>query len=128
MNQAETLRKFRIRTTLFMTAYVAVNVAAITGAFDGAKPPGTWGLAMAVTAPIIGQIWSMLAWMRDSDEFIRAIAAKRFIVATGVAVGISSMWGFMELFAGTRHISAAMFYPLLMVSFALVTPFIKTSH
>lgn len=107
---------------------MAVNVAAITGAFDGLKPPGTWGLALVVTAPIIGHIWATLAWMRDSDEFVRALAAKRFVVATGATLAIVSIWGFMELYAKAPHVSAAMVYPLLWASFGLSSSFIRTSH
>ena len=125
---SETNRKYLIRTFLFMGAYVAVNIAAITGAFDGMKPPGTWAFALVVTAPVIGHLWAVLAWMRDSDEFVRALAAKRFIVATGATLAIVSIWGFMELYAKAPHVSAAMVYPLLWASFGFVSPFIRTSH
>ena len=125
---SETNKKYFIRASLFMGAYVAVNVAAITGAFDGMRPPGTWFFSLVVAAPVIGHIGSYLVWMRDSDEFVRALTAKRFIVATGVALAIASIWGFMELYAKAPHISAAMVYPLLWASFAIVSPFIRTSH
>ncbi len=108
--------------------YLAFNVAAITGAFEGARPPGTWGLAFAVCAPVIGLIWTHLAWMRDSDEFVRAVHAKRFIVAMGIAMAVSSAWGFLEIYAGVRHISPAMILPLFYVGYGLVSPFIRTSH
>ncbi len=121
-------KKYRIRATLFMAAYIAVNVAAITGAFDNMKSPGTWFFSLVVAAPVIGHIWTFLIWMRDSDEFVRTLAAKRFIVATGVTLAIASIWGFMELYAKAPHVSAAMVYPLLWAAFGLVSPFIRTSH
>ena len=121
-------RKHGIRTAYFMGGYVAVNVAAITGAFDDMRPPATWFFALIVAAPIIGQICSILAWMRESDEFIRALAAKRFIVAAGITLALSSAWGFMELYAAAPHVSAAMVFPLFCAAFGLVTPFIRTSH
>jgi putative oxidoreductase len=125
---SETHKKYLIRASLFMGAYVAVNIAAITGAFDDMKPPGTWAFALVVAAPVIGHIWAFLVWMRDSDEFLRSLAAKRFIVAAGVALAVTSIWGFMELYAKAPHISAAMVYPLLWAAFGIVTPFIRTSH
>lgn len=125
---SETNRKYLIRAFLFLGAYVAMNVAAITGAFDGMKPRGAWGFSLVVAAPIIGHIWSYLVWMRDSDEFVRTLAAKRFIVATGVTLAITSIWGFMELYAKAPHVSPAMVYPLLWAAFGIVTPFIRTSH
>ena len=128
MTQTENNKKYFIRSFLFMAAYVAVNAAAITGAFDGMKPPGTWAFSLVVAAPIIGHLWAVLAWMRDSDEFVRALAAKRFVVAAGVAIAIASMWGFMEIYAKAAHVSAAMIYPLLWVAFGTVSPFIRTTH
>lgn len=125
---AQTNKKYLIRAALFMGAYVAINLAAITGAFDDMKPRGTWGFSLAVAAPVIGHIWSYLVWMRDSDEFVRALTAKRFIVATGVTLAVTSIWGFMELYAKAPHVSAAMVYPLLWASFGVVSPFIRTSH
>lgn len=125
---AETNRKYAIRAALFLGAYVAINLAAISGAFEGMRPRGAWGFSLVVAAPVIGHIWSYLAWMRDSDEFVRALTAKRFIVATGVALAVASIWGFMELYAKAPHVSAAMVYPLLWLCFGLVSPFIRTSH
>ncbi len=121
-------RKYIIRAALFMSGYVALNIAVITGAFDDMEPRGTWGFSLAVAAPVVGHIWSYLIWMRDSDEFVRMLAAKRFIVATGVTMAITSVWGFMELYAKAPHVSAAMVYPLLWAAFGMVSPFIRTSH
>lgn len=125
---SETNRKYLIRASLFMGAYVAVNLAAITGAFDGMKPPGTWVFALIVAAPVVGHIWAFLAWMRDSDEFVRVLAAKRFIIAAGVTLAITSVWGLLELYAKTTHVSAAMVYPLFWAAFGTISPFVRTSH
>jgi putative oxidoreductase len=125
---SETNKKYLVRAFLFLGAYVALNVAAITGAFDDMKPRGAWGFSLVVASPVIGHIWSYLAWMRNSDEFVRALTAKRFIVATGVTLAITSIWGFLELYAKAPHVSAAMVYPLLWAAFGIVTPFIRTSH
>ena len=121
-------RKYRIRTALFMSGYIAVNLAAIFGAFDDMKPPARWAFALIVTAPIIGHIWSLLVWMRDSDEFVRALMAKRFIVATGITFAISSAWGLMEVYATAPHVPALMVFPLFWASIAVSAPFIRTSH
>lgn len=125
---ASTQKQYLIRTALFMGSYIAINLAAITGAFDDMRPPGTWGFALAVSAPIIGQIWSVLAWMRDSDEFIRALAARRFIVATGITLALASAWGFMELYATAPHVSGAFVFPLFCLAYGAVSPFIRSTR
>lgn len=122
-------RKYVVRTMAFMTGYVAINVAAMTGAFDEIiGKPVAWGLALAVAAPVIGQIWSTLALMRDSDEFVRAITAKQFILASGLAMALATAWGFGESYADAPHIPAWLIYPLFWACFGVVAPFVRSSR
>jgi len=128
LNPALATKKFYIRTACFIGSYLLVNAAVLTQAFDDIRPRGAVGLALSIAAPVIGHIWSFLAWMRDSDEFVRTVAAKRFVVAAGLTMAIASAWGSMELYASARHISAAFLYPLFWVLIAMVAPFIRSSH
>lgn len=122
-------RKYVFRTMAFMSGYVAVNVAAIFGAFDDiASTPAAWALALTVSAPVVGQIWATLSLMRDSDEFVRAVTAKQFIVASGLAMAIASVWGFGESYADAPHVDAWMIYPLFWACFGVVAPFIRSSR
>ena len=122
-------RKYVIRTIAFTIPYVAVNVAAMFGAYDEIiGKPAAWGLAAAVAALILGWIWSILILMRDSDEFMRAVLAKRFVVAAGMAMTIASFWGFGESYANAPHIPNWMIFPLFWACFGVVTPFIRTSR
>jgi len=122
-------KRYVIRTMAFMSGYVAINVAAIFGAFDDiASPVAAWGLALTVSAPVIGQIWATLALMRESDEFVRAVIAKQFILSAGLAMAIASVWGFGESYADAPHIPAWMIYPLFWACFGLVSPFVRNSR
>lgn len=122
-------RKYVFRTMAFMSGYVAINVAAIFGAFDDiASTPAAWALALAVSAPVVGQIWATLSLMRDSDEFMRAVIAKQFIVATGLAMAVATVWGFGESYADAQHVPAWMIYPLFWACFGVVAPFIRSSR
>lgn len=121
--------RYVIRTVAFMSGYVAINVAAIVGAFDDiGSPVAAWVLALAVSAPVVGQIWATLALMRDSDEFVRAVTAKQFILAAGLAMAIASVWGFGESYADAPHIPAWIVYPLFWACFGLVAPFVRSSR
>lgn len=122
-------KRYVIRTNLFMAGYVAVNVAAIFGAFDeiiGEMAGVVLGLAVA--APIAGQLWATLALMNESDEFVRALTAKRFIVASGLSMALFSAWGFMESYGGAPHAPGWLIYPLFWGLFGAATPFIKSSR
>jgi len=122
-------RKYVFRTMAFMIPYAIVCLTAITGLFDGiiGKPTG-WILAVVVSLPIMGQIWSTLDLMRESDEFVRAVTARQFIIASGLAMAGATLWGFGETFAGAPHIPAWMVYPLFWGAFGCVAPFVKSSN
>ena len=122
-------RRYVVRTLAFMAPYVAVNLAAIFGAFDEIYGrPQAWVLALAVSAPVIGQIWATLSLMNESDEFIRALIARQFILAAGLAMAIASVWGFGESYAGAFHLPAWLIYPLFWACFGVIAPFVRSSR
>lgn len=122
-------KRYVVRTLAFMGGYSFIMVALIFGAFDSIqKTPAAWGLALVVTAPIVGQIWTTLAYMRESDEFVRALMAKQFILAAGIAMALFTGWGFAESFANAPHAEGWLIYPLFWAVLGVITPFLKTSH
>ena len=122
-------RRYVVRTMAFMSGYVAINVAAIFGAFDEIYgKPAAWALALAVSAPVIGQIWATLSLMNESDEFIRALIAKQFVLAAGLAMAIASVWGFGESYADAYHLPGWIIYPLFWACFGVVAPFVRSSR
>lgn len=122
-------RRYAMSTMGFMAVYVAVMVATIAGAFDDIQgKPAAWGLALAVAGPIAGQIWATLTFMRDSDEYVRAVTAKQFIIASGVAMALFSAWGFGESFAGAPHAEGWLIYPLFWLIFGCAAPLVRSSN
>lgn len=120
-------RRYVRDTVVAMTLYVALNAAAIAGVIDDAPPPARWAFAVVVASTIAFQIRATLFFMRDSDEFVRGVTARRFIIAAGVAFAVATAWGFAESYAGAPHIPAWMIYPLFWAAFGLVTPFVRTT-
>lgn len=122
-------RRYVLRTTAFMGGYVLLMIAIIGGALDHIQSiEGRWLMAAAASAPIIGQIWATLSLMKEADEFVRAVVAKQFISAAGLAFAAATIWGFGETFAGAPHLPAWGIYPLFWASFGLIAPFIRTSR
>ena len=71
-------RRYVTRTIAFMVPYVAINIAAIGGAFDDRSAPGSWLLGLAVAAPVVGQLWATLALMNEGarlDDIVHAVKA-----------------------------------------------------
>ena len=111
-------RRYVVRTIAFMSGYVAINVAAIFGAFDEIiGKPVAWALALAVAAPVAGQLWATLSLMRESDEYVRALVAKAMATA----------WGFGESYADAYHLPGWIIYPLFWACFGLIAPFMRGS-
>lgn len=121
-------RRYVTRTAAFMIPYALVNMAAIAGAFDGRSAPGSWLLGLAVAAPIAGQIWATLALMHDADEYVRALTAKRFILASGAAMALFSAWGFVEAYGDAPHAPGFFVYILFWLCFAVIAPFVRTTR
>ncbi len=122
-------KRYVVRTLAFMGGYSAIMVAVIFGAFDAVqKTPAAWALALVVTAPIVGQIWTTLAYMREADEYVRALMAKQFILAAGIAMALFTGWGFAESFANAPHAEGWLIYPLFWGVLGLTSPFLKSSH
>lgn len=123
-------RRYLIRTMAFTAPYVAICVAMMTtAAFDDLMgKPAAWILAAAVAAPVIGQIWATLALMRESDEFVRGVTAKQFIVAAGLAMAVAAFWGFGESFAGAPHMQTWLIVPVFWALYGVVSPFIRSSR
>lgn len=123
-------RRYTIRTWAFMVPYMLVCISMmVTDAFDDiiGKPAG-WVLAAVISAPVIGQLWATLALMRESDEFVRAVAAKQFILAAGLAMALATFWGFAETFANAPHLPGWLIYAAFWGLYGLVSPFIRTSN
>jgi hypothetical protein len=66
--------------------------------------------------------------MRESDEFVRSLTAKQFIVASGLAMAVATFWGFGESFAGAPHIETWLIVPLFWGMYGISAPFIRTSR
>lgn len=121
-------RRYLIRTAAFMSGYVALNLAAIFGAFDDLQRPGAWLFALAVAAPVAGQIWATLALMGESDEYVRALTARRFVLASGLAMALFSAWGFAESYAEAPHAPGWLIFPLFWLAYGLVSPFVRSTR
>ncbi|WP_332657775.1 hypothetical protein [Brevundimonas sp.] len=122
-------RRYVIRTMAFMIPYALICLTAMGGVFDEVigKPAG-WVLALAVSAPVVGQIWATLSLMRESDEFVRAVVAKQFILSAGAAMAVATLWGFGESFAGAPHLPAWLVYAVFWACYGAIAPFIRSSN
>jgi putative oxidoreductase len=121
-------RRYSTRMLVSMGIYAAINVAAILGTVKDLPPPARYGLALAVTAPIIYQLWAVLRFMEESDEFVRALLTRIMIMAWGITISLATAWGFLESYADAPHIQTWLIYPLFWGVFGLVSPFVRSTR
>ena len=121
-------KAYTFRTVFFMLGYVVALVLAVSGALDTVGGVSGWVLAAAVAAPVAGQIWATLAFIRDSDEFVAGITAKRFILAAGMTFALSVFWGFAEKFAEAPHVEGWWVYVVFWGLMGFMTMFIRSSR
>jgi putative oxidoreductase len=117
-------RTYMIRMALIMGSYVAVNVAAIAGAFDTFNVAGKWAVALTCGALVAAQIWSVLVLIEQSDEFVRAFLVRQFIVGSGLSMAIMSTWGFGESYANAPHAPGWFIFVLFWGCFGVTAPII----
>lgn len=121
-------QKYVRRTLIFMGCYVGLNVAAMCGLVDVLGPSASWLFGLAVAVPIAAHIWAVLSLMRESDEFLRSLLARRFIVASGTAMALFCGWGFLESYARAPHAPGWLIMPVFWAVFGAVSPFIQTTR
>ncbi len=122
-------RDYVVGTMVTMVVYVLVIMALSwsRGRYD-LPPAATFGLALLPGLAICGQIFVTLRLMARTDEFMRALMAKRFILAAGLVFAASTVWGFLETYADWPHLPLYVVYMGFWAFFGLVSPFIRTSR
>ena len=120
-------KAYSIRTTVFMLGYVAALLLALGGALDAIGGISGWLLAAAVSAPVAGQIWATLAFIRDSDEFVAGVTAKRFIIAAGLTFALAVFWGFGERLAAAPHLEGWWAYVVFWGLMGVMPLFVRSS-
>ncbi len=121
-------KAYTFRTVFFMLGYVVALVLAVGGALYTIGGVSGWVLAAAVAAPVAGQIWATLAFIRDSDEFVAGVTAKRFILAAGMTFALSVFWGFAEKFAEAPHVEGWWVYVVFWGLMGFMPVFIRSSR
>lgn len=101
-------RRHMRRYGLSMAAYVAVLVPVVLLAGSDHLPPAPWSYLMAVlpALPIFGAIWALLRYYEEEeDEYLRTVAIRLYIIATGLTFALCTAWGFLQALAGMPKIS-----------------------
>jgi len=109
------------RGTFGSMAYYVVAICVAVYVAKGTSLSGIWLYMLAAQpgAAIAIQIWVTLRYLREADEYVRALMAKRLIAASMATLALMTVWGFLETFAGVAHIPGWWAYILMWFLFGL---------
>lgn len=101
-------RRYR-RTALGLSVLYAVLLIGVSVFFKTGPRTGVSAYAAAVlpALPIIGVFYAIGRYLvEEQDEFLRMLMVRQILWATGIALSIATVWGFLESFNVVRHVDA----------------------
>jgi hypothetical protein len=102
------LKRYNRRVIWLSIAYVALLVAAIYG-FNHDLIPSTLKYVVAIlpALPIVGIFVAIGRYLvEEPDEYVRMLMVRQTLWASGFALSLATVWGFLESFDMVGHIDA----------------------
>lgn len=93
-------KRYNIRMIWLSLAYALFLLTAVYGfkhhLFTG---PAAYGVAILPALPIIGIFGAMGRYLlEEQDEYIRSLMVRQALWASGFALSVATIWGFLESF------------------------------
>ena len=127
-NQA--VRRFRFRC--FASAALVILFAFVAAAsFRLLHLHGVVAYLVAVL-PALPVLWALVAvgqYLREeTDEFQRALHVEYLLCGIGGALGVTTMWGYLEDFARAPRLDLIYIYPIFWLFVAIAMPVVKRRY
>ena len=62
-------------------------------------------LAILPALPLIGVVWAFgRLLVEETDEYLRSLIVRQFLIATGFMLSVTSIWGFLDAFDQVPHV------------------------
>lgn len=115
-------RRYLRRFVPITLAYLA-SIALATWIIPDDAPANalTIGLAILPGLAVVGWIWAMGRLLVElDDEYLRMLEVRKMIVATGVTLALTSVWGILELYSPeVPRLPVFFVFPLWCIGLAL---------
>ena len=108
MARSPAQRRYMQRLAAAMGIYlVSLFAAEYLISRDLVGGPLVWVLAVIPGLAIVGAFYAVaMLIIEHEDEFIRMLVVRQILVATGFALSIATVWGFLENFELVPHVPA----------------------
>ncbi|ABC64570.1 hypothetical protein ELI_12390 [Erythrobacter litoralis HTCC2594] len=102
--QKRYLKRVAISTSLYM---IAIALMVLVENSDGRAETLRILVAVLPGLAVIGVFWAIgRLIVEEQDEFIRMLVIRQSLIATGFALSIASVWGFLEQVEAVPHLPA----------------------
>lgn len=107
-------RRYMRRMIPLSLVYVgAVALASLLIPNHASAGIATVALALIPGFAALGWIWAMARLLVElDDEYLRMLEVRKFLVATGFALSITSIWGLLELYTDVPALPIFFVWPL----------------
>lgn len=108
LGQSRAIRRYNKRVVILSLAYAVVLIGAVYG-FKHHLVAGVfaWPVAILPALPIVGIFAAIgLYLVEETDEYVRALTVRQTLWASGFALSIATVWGFLESFDMVGHVEA----------------------
>lgn len=101
-------RRYVVRLGVSMTVYIVTLFAGVyLVRHQHVSGPVVWPLALLPGLGIVGAFYAIgMLLVETTDEFLRMLMVRQVLYATGFAMSLASIWGFLESFELVPHIEA----------------------
>ncbi|HYI42094.1 MAG TPA: hypothetical protein VD768_00515 [Sphingomicrobium sp.] len=112
-------RRYTVRVLAAMAAYIVTLFAAeILIDQRGLEGPLAWVIALLPGLCVASVFWAIgRLLIEEKDEYLRALTVRQMLVATGVAMVVATIYGFLENYGLVPHVAA--FYVAILFFFGL---------
>jgi hypothetical protein len=108
MSKNPAQRRYTRSVLLLSVAYMLILFGVISF-FKHSSPTGLSAYAAAIlpALPIVGIFFAMGRYLIDEqDEYVRMLVVRQTLWASGFALSIATVWGFLENFDLVGHVDA----------------------
>ena len=101
-------KRYNWRVIVLSVLYAAFLIAAVYGFKHKLVPsPLAYPVAILPALPIIGIFVAMGRYLvEEQDEYVRMLMVRQTLWASGFALSVATVWGFLENFDLVEHVDA----------------------
>mgnify|MGYP003577238444 CR=1 FL=1 len=111
------LRRLAIAMAAYLVSLFAAEYLISRGLVEGAL---MWVLGVIPGLAVVGAFYAIaMLLIEQKDEFLRMLIVRQILIATGLALSIATVWGFLENFELVPHVDSYWVAILWFLGFGL---------